>query len=61
MSKYICMVCGFVYNELQNNPLFEQGTPWLFKTLPKNWTCPMCGVPKKHFEILDEKFNTKLR
>lgn len=36
---FICSVCGYVYND----PNFG------FEELPGDWTCPICGMPKKAF------------
>ena len=38
--KYICSVCGYVYDEVENIPWAE---------LPKNWKCPLCGAAKADF------------
>lgn len=40
--KYICTVCGHVYDEA------AEGTP--FNELPEDWVCPLCGVGKDLFE-----------
>lgn len=54
MSKYVCSVCGFIYDEAKGIP--EMGilpnTKW--KDLPENWVCPICGVPKSSFIKQDE-------
>ena len=39
--KYICSVCGYVYDEE------TEGIP--FDSLPEDWTCPMCKAPKSLF------------
>ncbi len=39
--KYICQICGYVYDEE------TEGVP--FGELPDNWTCPMCKAPKNMF------------
>lgn len=45
MAKYICEVCGYVYDEKEND------TPW--DKLPEDWVCPLCGVPKSQFRKED--------
>ena len=40
--KYICQVCSYVYDEEKEGVLF--------KDLPADWVCPMCGAPKDLFE-----------
>ena len=39
--KYICDVCGYIYDEE------AQGTKW--EDLPEDYECPLCGVGKDQF------------
>ncbi len=43
MKKYVCKVCGYVYDPAENNDV-------PFEELPDDWTCPYCGVGKDQFE-----------
>lgn len=43
MGKYICVVCGYVYDPKENNNV-------AFGDLPDDWVCPECGVGKDQFE-----------
>ncbi|MEG2341597.1 MAG: rubredoxin [Bacilli bacterium] len=54
MSKYICPICGFIYDEAKGIP--EAGIPsnTSWEQIPTNWTCPLCGAAKADF-ILDEE------
>jgi len=45
--KYRCTVCGHIYDED-----FEQ---ILFRDLPNDWVCPICGAPKDLFEPYDDE------
>jgi pyruvate oxidase len=47
MAKYRCTVCNYVYDEEKENKKFTD--------LPKEWVCPVCGVPKTSFVLLAEK------
>jgi rubredoxin len=47
MQKYICKVCGYIYDPEEND-----NVP--FKDLPDTWVCPECGVGKDQFEALEE-------
>ena len=38
--RYICSICGYVYDEAGN-------TPW--SELPDDWKCPLCGASKSDF------------
>ena len=43
--KYICDVCGYVYDEE------AEGTKW--EDLPEDYECPLCGVGKVQFSKQD--------
>ena len=47
--KYVCELCGYVYDE-ETSPL-ELGLPagTKFDELPEGWTCPLCGAGKDEF------------
>ena len=50
MDKYVCTVCGYVYDPEQGDldSGIETGTK--FDDLPEDWECPVCGAPKEDFE-----------
>ncbi|WP_406676155.1 rubredoxin [Moorella sp. ACPs] len=50
MEKYICTVCGYVYDPVEGDPEngIPAGTP--FSELPEEWVCPVCSVGKELFE-----------
>ena len=50
MEKWICTVCGYVYDPTVGDPFsgVEPGTA--FEDLPGAWLCPECGVGKDFFE-----------
>lgn len=39
--KYVCQICGFVYDEAQEKVPFSE--------LPDSWKCPLCGAAKTDF------------
>ncbi|MBE6679135.1 MAG: rubredoxin [Ruminococcaceae bacterium] len=47
--KYVCEVCGYVYDEELGDPDngIEAGTKW--EDLPEDFECPLCGVGKDQF------------
>lgn len=51
-KKYICVVCGFIYDEAEGWPEdgLEPGTR--MEDIPDTWMCPDCGVTKEDFELL---------
>ena len=50
MNKYVCSVCGYVYDPSVGDP--EGGVPagTAFEDLPEDWRCPVCGAAKEAFE-----------
>lgn len=50
MKKYVCLVCGYVYDEekgdMDND--IAPGTKW--SDVPEDFVCPLCGVGKEEFE-----------
>lgn len=50
MKKWICVICGYIYDPAVGSP--EMGLPpgTDFADLPDDWTCPECGSPKSSFE-----------
>ncbi|NLM72601.1 MAG: rubredoxin [Clostridiaceae bacterium] len=50
MDKWVCTVCGYIYDPAVGDPDagIEPGTP--FEDLPEDWVCPDCGVGKDMFE-----------
>jgi len=50
MEKWMCTVCGYVYDPEAGDPDNDiaPGTP--FEQLPEDWVCPLCGVGKDMFE-----------
>ena len=49
MKKYVCDVCGYVYDEAVGDEAngIAPGTKW--EDLPEDFTCPLCGVGKDQF------------
>ncbi len=47
--KYVCGICGYVYDEATGDPDngVAPGTKW--DALPADWVCPLCGVSKDEF------------
>jgi len=49
-EKYKCIVCGYLYNSIEGDPISGISENTLFDNLPENWTCPVCGAGKEEFE-----------
>jgi len=50
MDKYVCTVCGYVYDPEQgdSDSGVAPGTKW--EDVPDDWECPVCGASKDDFE-----------
>ena len=51
--KWMCVVCGFIYDEALGLPEegIAPGTCW--EDVPDTWTCPDCGATKDDFEMIE--------
>ena len=47
MAKYKCKICGHIYDEDKEGVKFSE--------LPANWVCPLCGVGRELFELVEEE------
>lgn len=54
MKKYRCTVCGYIYDETEGDP--DGGLPpgTLYEDIPDDWRCPICGVDKDRFVLIEE-------
>ena len=50
MDKYVCMVCGYVYDPEEGDPDNGISPGTAFEDLPESYECPLCGVGKDQFE-----------
>ena len=53
MGKFICDICGYIYEPGAGDPGngVEPGTP--FEDIPDAWVCPECGADKDNFSPLE--------
>jgi len=53
MRKYMCLICGHIYDEALGDPDtgVAPGTKW--EDVPPNWTCPDCGARKEDYELIE--------
>ncbi len=51
MQKYVCNICGYVYDPAVGDPDggIAPGTP--FDKIPEDWVCPTCGASKDMFSL----------
>ncbi|MBW1717242.1 MAG: rubredoxin [Deltaproteobacteria bacterium] len=50
MAKYVCSVCGYVYDSEVGDPDNGVAAGTAFEDIPNDWTCPICGADKEMFE-----------
>jgi rubredoxin len=55
VQKYVCSVCGYVYDETIGDPEagIAPGTKW--DDVPEDWICPWCGATKSEFNVQGEQ------
>ena len=53
MKAYMCVICGYVYEEEKGDPTsgLAAGTRW--DDVPLSWRCPDCGAGKEDFEMIE--------
>ena len=52
LKTYMCLICGWVYDEAAGLPDDGIAAGTLWKDIPMNWTCPECGARKDDFEMM---------
>jgi rubredoxin len=53
MRKWVCLNCGYIYDEAIGDPAagLPAGTRW--EDVPEHWMCPDCGASKSDFEMIE--------
>ena len=49
-ARYVCSVCGYVYDPEKGDPDNSIAPGTGFEDIPDSWTCPICGAEKSQFE-----------
>ncbi|MBF0496622.1 MAG: rubredoxin [Deltaproteobacteria bacterium] len=50
MEKYVCSICGYVYDPANGDPDNDVPAGTKFEDIPDDWHCPVCGASKDMFE-----------
>jgi rubredoxin len=50
MKKYVCSICGYVYDPAVGDSGSGVAPGTAFEDLPDDWVCPVCGAAKDMFE-----------
>lgn len=53
MQKYMCEVCGWIYDPAIGYPEGGIEPNTAFEDLPDDFLCPECGVGKSSFTAID--------
>jgi len=53
MKKYVCDVCGYIYDPAVGDEEHGIAPGTAFADLPADWECPLCGVGKDEFSVED--------
>ena len=54
MKKYICDTCGWGYDPEVGDPEGGIAAGTAFEDIPDDWVCPLCGVGKDDFSVVEE-------
>ncbi len=54
MEKWICDICGWVYDPELGDPDGGIAPGTAFNDIPDDWICPECGVTKENFSLYEE-------
>jgi flavin reductase (DIM6/NTAB) family NADH-FMN oxidoreductase RutF/rubredoxin len=49
-ERYVCTVCGYVYDSTVGDPDGGIAPGTRFEDIPDSWVCPVCGAAKAQFE-----------
>ncbi len=49
-TRYVCSVCGYVYDPANGDPDGGVAPGTQFEDIPDSWVCPICGAAKAQFE-----------
>jgi rubredoxin len=50
-ARYVCSVCGYVYDPEKGDPDSGIAPGTRFEDIPDSWVCPVCGAEKSMFEL----------
>ncbi len=53
MQKYVCDVCGYIYDPEEGDASSGIAPGTSFDDLPSDWLCPLCDVGKEEFSVTD--------
>ena len=54
MKKYVCNICGYIYDPEIGDPDSRIAPGTAFEDIPDDWVCPLCGVSKDDFSPAED-------
>ena len=48
-GKYVCSVCGYIYDPEVGDETQDIAAGTAFEDLPEDWHCPLCKQPQSMF------------
>lgn len=54
MQKYVCTVCGYIYDPEVGDEDGGIAPGTAFEDIPDDWVCPQCGISKDDFEPYED-------
>ena len=52
--KYVCDLCGWVYDEETGLPEMELAPGTVWEDIPEDFECPLCSAEKDQFSEYDD-------
>ena len=59
MKKYLCVVCGYIYDPAEGDEDSGIAPGTAFEDIPEDWECPVCAVGKEDFVAYEEEVSIK--
>jgi rubredoxin len=53
MDKWVCIICGYIYDPEKGDPDNGVKPGTKFEDIPSDWVCPVCGAGKDQFKKLN--------
>ncbi len=54
MKKYVCDICGYIYDPEKGDPDSGIAPGTVFEDIPEDWVCHLCGVGKDDFSEVED-------
>lgn len=58
MKKYVCTICGFIYDEADGYPDGDIPQETVWSAVPDSFLCPVCGASKDDFDEKEDEVSS---